>query len=317
MRTSCRGIFALIAVILVAAASAAPVPKKQGEEVFLVQESSVPKTLGADGKVLEEKRKGSVNTVFSPDGKMWVSTEYEQTSPGMYKEGEGVIRNRGGEELHRFAVMWGKTGPAALFRWSADGRKVFMREMIPRKPTVHRVYDLKSKEFSDVSVDSGFIVTDWSPDGKRLLAYSEESYRLAWLPLDGKGEPEFITPKDEPSYGGRLSPDGTKVLYRSKVETKYKYAEFQLFVFDLKAKKRARVTTADDGVPDSCGWSPDGRRVAYTWRQAFENPDDVTECDTKLITSNPDGSDPKTIVTRPYKGKGAAGVTHFELCDWR
>lgn len=311
---SYRAVLCALAVAFPLAASAAPVPKKQGEEVFLIQVASVPKLLSMDGKILEE-RECSTLARLSPGGTYRVSIEWDREG-GQNVNKRGVIRNRAGEEVKRFDLTAVRMGYGCRFVWSPDGGRLLVDESPDRNQFVRRVYDLKSKEFSDVSMADGYC-SGWTADGKRLLATIPEHRRLAWLSLDGKGESEFITPKDEWCFGGQLSPDETKMLYLSKVETKYKYAEFQLFVFDLKTKKRSRVTTADDGAVNSYCWSPDGKRVAYTWRQAYEKPDDVTECDTKLITSNPDGSDPKTVFTLPYKGKGAAGIGSFELWDWR
>jgi hypothetical protein len=303
-------LLALLAALFAGRLVAAPVPKVQAEEVFLVQDKSVPVLVTAGGEVIEER--AGTNASLSPDRKLVESLERVNGAPASAKW-IGVIRDRAGEEVHQFKMVYGTIGSGAWFVWSPKSDRVLIGEDAGKGP-VFRCYDLAAKEVADVRVADGFTPLCFSPDGKRLFAGG--GGRVAYLPPDGKGEPEYLTAEADGVGGGKLSPDGGRVLYRAKVETKYKGAEYQLFVFDLKAKKRTRVT-ADDGVPDSFAWSPDGRRVGYTWRQAFEDPDPVTKCTTTLVTAAADGTDRREVLTRSVEGKDAARRLSFSLCDWR
>ena len=64
-------------------------------------------------------------------------------------------------------------------------------------------------------------------------------------------------------------------------------------------------------------WSPDGKRIAYTWRQLHDGkPEDVIDRETEshLVTCDPDGKNQQTILSE--KGQGQWHVTLAGV-DWR
>jgi hypothetical protein len=76
-----------------------------------------------------------------------------------------------------------------------------------------------------------------------------------------------------------------------------------------------------------CCWSPDGKRIAYTWRQrhaelvkelakkdTLSSEDLVVETEMFLIVADADGSNAKTIASAKTNN---AVARPFEAIDWR
>jgi tricorn protease len=108
----------------------------------------------------------------------------------------------------------------------------------------------------------------WSPDGKRIAYFSDESgeYELHLraqdgMGQDGSGDLQKISLGAPPAfyYDPTWSPDGKKIAYED--------SQRQLWYIDLEAKKPVRIDrdtyfTPQRGLnPD---WSPDSKWIAYT-----------------------------------------------------
>jgi len=102
----------------------------------------------------------------------------------------------------------------------------------------------------------------WSPDGKTVAYFSDESgeYELHIRTQDGRGEAKKYKLGDAPSfyYNPSWSPDGKRIAYSDKRLT--------LWYIDLESGKSTKVDSApydDDGFPVAA-WSPDSQWLAYT-----------------------------------------------------
>jgi tricorn protease len=104
----------------------------------------------------------------------------------------------------------------------------------------------------------------WSPDGKWIAYFSDESgeYALHLCPQDGMGEVKKIGLGNPPSffYSPTWSPDSKKIAYSDK--------RLNLWYVDIDTGKPVLVDTNLYDVGPGSGfdpaWSPDSRWIAYT-----------------------------------------------------
>ena len=105
----------------------------------------------------------------------------------------------------------------------------------------------------------------WSPDGRRLAYFSDESgeYALHIAGQDGAGEVRKISLGDPPSffYNPVWSPDGRKIAYTDK-RLNFWYVDVE----DRRGAKPVRVDAATYESPvrwAQPAWSPDSRWIVY------------------------------------------------------
>jgi tricorn protease len=103
----------------------------------------------------------------------------------------------------------------------------------------------------------------WSPDGRRIAYFSDESgeYALHIADQSGLGATERIPLDNPPSfyYSPVWSPDGKKIAYTD--------ARLNLWYMDLEKKTPVKVDTDTYSKPERTldpSWSPDSRWIAYT-----------------------------------------------------
>ncbi|WP_232068410.1 hypothetical protein [Gemmata obscuriglobus] len=306
--------------------SAAPVPRAAPPAAFLVQHNGNLMYIAANGKEEEKIDPPAWNGSLSPNGQRLAALEFA-ADIGRAKL---VIRSRREQdESATVPLVFGQPGRSGGHMvWSADGRRTLIVETgfgdKGKREYAHRVYDLITKQLTDVKLPDGCLATGWSADGKRFLGDvrpSDDTVRVAWLSAEGAGKPEYISPDDEIAYGGRLSPNGKRVLYMSGPKpAKDQQAKIRLHVQDLATGKRTPVD--EPGETHGYCWSPDGSRVAYTWQRSLEKPSEVPERETQLITADPDGRNRKVVTSRKYEvpenSSGRASVVlFFSVWDWR
>ena len=101
----------------------------------------------------------------------------------------------------------------------------------------------------------------WSPDGKTIAYFSDESgeYELHLRSQTGLGETKKYKLGDSPSfyYTPRWSPDGKKIAYADKRKS--------VWVLDLESGKSTKVDTDPHPLtgPPVPNWSPDSKWLAY------------------------------------------------------
>jgi Tol biopolymer transport system component len=306
---------ALASVVLMAAVEAAPVPVSKAVGIFLVQDSGL-EYLRADGRKLE-RLDNVTNGSLSPDGKRLACVEFF----GDPLRCRLLLRPRAGAEKSVTAPLLfdepGRSGCQMI--WVADGRLLISENRGTKDGGLEcacRVYDPETKKMTDLKLPEGHWVSGWSKDGKRLLTDFRpdgSSARVAWVNVDGTGEPAFLTPEDEVAYGARLSPDGRKVLFQASPKTPG--GQSRLYVMDLATRKR--VTIDEPGETHGHCWSPDGSQVAFTWQQTPTAG--TTERETLLRVCEANGRNLRTITSRKYKpvSPGRGVTIFFQVIDWR
>src|SRR5262249_35035293 len=138
--------------------------------------------------------------------------------------------------------------------WSPDGTHLIAVEYVHgNEPKdlkfVNWLVDVKTREKTALKLPDNHHVQDWSRDGKHLLttAYAlgktPGKARLCLMNLDGTVAQE-LTDGSEPAFMGRLSPDGSKLLYLApdpQRKVKEDHSNHGLFVLDIPRRKAVRV----------------------------------------------------------------------------
>ncbi len=96
------------------------------------------------------------------------------------------------------------------------------------------------------------------PDGKSLVALSDESGEVEWwrLPANGVGKPERLTHDGKVlRFDGVPSPDGTMIAYDDK--------DLVLWIYRIPDKRTIKVATSAQGGFGAIAWSPDSRWLAF------------------------------------------------------
>jgi Tol biopolymer transport system component len=218
------------------------------------------------------------------------------------------------------------------FAWSPDGAEIACSQYVlrngPPPEVTSFVVNVKTKKTTPLKFPTDHVVTDWTPDGKTLLTSSNRLfdtmsggvYRVA---RDG-GEPKPLTPETIAAQGGKMSPDGKRLLFSRVMfgaDGKTYPGVRELTVMDLGTGKLTKVAGVPaggrikaNGSNVACCWSPDGKRIAYTW-QELDEPGDVRNYryESRLIVCDPDGANPKTIAT----ATDTRSIVSIGHVDWR
>ena len=200
----------------------------------------------------------------------------------------------------------------------------------------HFIYDAATKARTPVKLPADHVLTDWSRDGKYFLTMkvgtgrAEPSGGLFVMTRDG-AEHRQLTKAGSHAAFGKFSPDGSKVLALAirtpEVDPKEKKRLDELGAAGPRVKLElvtigaatAKATPVKD-VPlnaelQGYGWSPDGKRIAYVWREQHPpGTDRNTETQSHLTVCDPDGANQRTILSA--KGRNAAEMVLVGV-DWR
>jgi hypothetical protein len=283
--------------------------------------------IGPDGKdarkVSEDRNKfmpGSAR--LSPDGKQvafLVQVEHD-SPPNRDPLRKVYVRRLGDPEPGT------DLGDAQILSWLPDNRHLvvtyIVRGVEPNDDTFTTwLVDVKTGKRTAVKVPDTHFVTDLSHDGKYFLTTeydrNEETCRLHLISKDGT-EDRILKAAGNMAEGGRLSPDGSKVLYDGpdpERKERGKENEGGLFVLDLWTNKVARVQGQPlNGSTMGYCWSPDGKRIAHAWRLDQPRPAEGEMTESVLIVSDADGTNPRTIATE--RGNSPGLITLSDP-DWR
>ena len=173
---------------------------------------------------------------------------------------------------------------------------------------------------------------DWSRDGKTFLVIylKDKKHRLGLAGKSDKAVRELteLKVRFSDSVVGRLSPDGSKVLFTDgdpKQKDAYKWGmSSQPHVLEVATGKREPIAEFPANARAlGVAWSPNGKRIAYTWVQLHPEwlkkdrvtvEDDAMATEAFLMVADTDGRNAKTVSS----GKNNS-VTNsiFGSIDWR
>jgi Tol biopolymer transport system component len=307
---------------------AAAEPKRPVPERFMVRYEGCA-LLGPDGE--EKERLETITNgagAISPDGLWAAFSQSEPNPPRGERQGKLVVQSRVNPAERRIVpLIWGTSGSSFLSLWSSDSKRILICEQGHNEDGTRgvacRVYDRGSNGLTKLHLPDAWWPSDWSADGKRILTSlpaENASTRVAWVHVDGSGEPEFLTSDQEVAYGAKLSPDNRQILcIVGPREPEDKGRRTRLYVIDLATKQRMVIDKP--GHTHGYCWSSDGSKVAYTWQLPLRQPGDAVERKTYLITCDPDGTNQKTVTMRKYEvpqnSSGRDGVImFFEVLAW-
>jgi RNA polymerase sigma factor (sigma-70 family) len=216
------------------------------------------------------------------------------------------------------------------FVWSPDSTEIastLMSGLPGAVETKTVVVNVATGKKTTLTLPAGHFVTDWARDGKllttRITGTKPDEMKAALCLVNRDGTAEKVL-TDEKLFAtfGRIAPDGTRVLFtrvpRSKDERENPPKRADLVVFDVATGKTSAVRDVPlNGFIVSFCWSPDGKRIAYVWREIHEGqPAEVFDKETEshLVVCDADGRNQKTLVSAT--GKGQWQITLVGV-DWR
>jgi RNA polymerase sigma factor (sigma-70 family) len=284
--------------------------------------------LGPDGKGEKKvsKDRGKFmpgHARLSPDGKRVAFLVQAEEDPprGRDPRQKLYVRDLGGPEPGTDLGVEAQT-----VSWSPDGKQLAITDFHGDDPKTTKcaswLVDVKTKEKTALKVPDNQMVTDWSRDGRYFLTTEpdargeEPAARLHLVRRDGS-EDRVLKAAGRFAVFGRLSPDGRRVLYMAldpqRQGNKPGENQLGLFVLDIRLGKAVRVEEQPlNGLLMGHCWSPDGKRIAFAWRQKNTPPGQQTE--SHLVVADPDGRNAVTLATERSE---FGGVITLGDPDWR
>src|SRR5262245_180772 len=298
--------------------------------------------LTADGKTVSEiaapeGTHGGVQACFSPDGTR-VAFAVTQGEP----KPTGVGSAPPPWPFKVVVLTPGKTGagkgwsmPAQWLTlcWTADGKRVVVGKSDLRGASVETVLlDPDTGKTEPLDLPAGAVVLDAARDGKTFLVAQplEKKVKLGLVEAGDLNVRELaeVSHWHQGILAARLSPDESKVLFTAADPARKNALKWGLshrpYVLDVKTKKVEPLADfPENGVARGVAWSPDGKRVAYTWDQLHEEvlkQDTITVASTTidteafLVVADADGKNLRKIASG--KSKYAMAMI-LGTIDWR
>jgi RNA polymerase sigma factor (sigma-70 family) len=219
--------------------------------------------------------------------------------------------------------------------WAPDGKRLLVTLETgapPQQPSFETVLlDPETGETKPFRLPAGVRVLDWSPDGKTLLVVHRQDKKCR-LGLTAEGEQGVRNLTELKGRAGdnvgRFSPDGRRVLYTDADPADQHANKWGVsskpYLLDVAAKKPEPLSDfPQNGQAVGVAWSPDGKRVAYTWKQLHADllqKDTLTVNDVMVVTeaflvvADADGKNARTVSSA--KGDSAINAILGSI-DWR
>jgi RNA polymerase sigma factor (sigma-70 family) len=322
------------------APAAQPKPKPADPGKLLVFHTDKHVLLDPAGKLLAER------TFKHPEGRVMIDGRLSPDGGWVALLAEGTPETVGDQTYRRRHVMVypadGGDGrklvanPATLF-WLPGG-DLLVSELI-------EAAELKDRGFATVRLNpvTGartpldlprlFMPEAVGPDGQTFVGVriDLEKQKAFFCRMTPGGKPDDLSELRTEGTDARLSPDGKRVLFRdfdpADAPAEGMPRMRRLFVYDLPARKRTRLAgVPDDALVNGFCWSPDGKRLAYSWKKALpgvplayntetqKDPKLNTPTESFLTVADADGGNAKNV--RSGKSDSGPGISLGEV-DWR
>ncbi|MEW6717561.1 MAG: DUF5050 domain-containing protein [Chloroflexota bacterium] len=168
-------------------------------------------------------------------------------------------------------------------KWSPDGSKILF--------TVKDIWNIYTIDADGTNLTqiTNFSSNnaDWSPDGRHIVFQSDHQNEPKDTPdiymIDANGE-NLTEIHDDPAvldFSPRWSPDGNQIMYISG-----KTGNYEIFLMNADGSNPTQLTTSTSPIIGAA-WSPNGKRIVYTFLQSANNTD--------LYTIDADGSNDSIV----------------------
>jgi len=295
-------------------------PQPKGPNKLLFYRAGQLTLIDPDGKneLKVGEDRGKLHTEFarlSPDGKKLAVVI--QTYKGDTPEDERKLYVRDLAEL-RPGKGIDLDVSCQLFAWSPDGSYIVASDHPylakgDRLTANHTLVNVKTKEKKSLKLPDDHIITDWTPDGKYLLTHCfGQPSGIFLMNMDGTEHKALV----ENAGFGRVSPDGTRVLYRTFLSPKKQEDRQDVNVLNIASGNITKVAELPlSSYMGSCCWSPDGKRIAYTWIDLHD--EFWSKIEPHLVVCDLDGKNPKTIVSDQMQLNSFQWNSTYNQVDWR
>jgi RNA polymerase sigma factor (sigma-70 family) len=218
--------------------------------------------------------------------------------------------------------------------WAPDGKRLAVTVTTNNQDQFGKtvLLDPETGKTEPLPLPDVFCVLDWHRDGKTFLVLyaKDKKCRLGLAEKGDKEVRELVELKKRLYYGttARFSPDGKKVLFTDGDPDEKDAVRWDKsskpYVLDVATGKRVPLADFPENAECvSLAWSPDGKRVAYTWMQLHPErlkrdpkiPDiHDTPTESFLIVADADGTNAKTVASGNADDELNASLASI---DWR
>lgn len=271
---------------------------------------------------------------LSPDGKTLAYLTHvldpKDSKPDDPQVHSVAFREVGGKDATVLKVS------GVFVAWSPDGKELVATYAPdgggpkdgPAKATT-TVIEVATKKDTVVALPDGHVALGFAPDGSGFLTMNMDLsgkkpvISACLISRDGKTVKTLSDP-DHIAYMPQLSLDGKTLLFMGMkapdaIPDKPLDVNPRLCVQPIGGKVMELPDVPQNAQIQGYCWSPDGKKIAYSWRQIHEDKTeegkvDERETESHLVICDADGKNAKTIVTE--KGQGQAHITLGSIC-WR
>jgi RNA polymerase sigma factor (sigma-70 family) len=218
--------------------------------------------------------------------------------------------------------------------WTADGSRVVLTTWTGNrleKGVETLVLDPATGKTEPLALPDGARVLDCARDGKTFLVvrWDGKKGRIGLAATGDKEVRELAELKGWVANNlGRLSPDGKAVLYTDADPTQKDANKWGMssrpYLLDVATRKAEMLPDfPENGQCLGVAWAPDGKRVAYTWKQVhpevvkkdmLTGEDALVETEAFLIVAGADGKNATTVASAKLEN---AINPIFGSVDWR